>query len=162
VAGLDDLLRNSEVVPHEDVDVRRVVLCEFHGSLLYLQTLLNSMLLFWPGKDPVPAAVPEGWPVLGLSGAAAKARASGPIASHLWTNFCHVWLSPRFEVMELGPISAPAFQRNSNPELRLCDSQQSIESCPILSPDLLGTGIALIPARAQSLEFLAMFGGIAS
>jgi hypothetical protein len=31
VAGLDDLLRKREVVPHEEVNVRRVALREFHG-----------------------------------------------------------------------------------------------------------------------------------
>jgi hypothetical protein len=34
VAGLDDLLRNREIVPHEEIDIRRVVLCELHSSLL--------------------------------------------------------------------------------------------------------------------------------
>ena len=31
VAGLDDLLRSGEVVPHEQIDVGCVVLREFHG-----------------------------------------------------------------------------------------------------------------------------------
>jgi hypothetical protein len=33
VAGLDDLLRNGQVAPHEEVNIRRVVLREWHGSL---------------------------------------------------------------------------------------------------------------------------------
>src|SRR5262249_52887837 len=34
VTGLDDLLRNGEVFPHEEVNVRRGGLREFHGQLL--------------------------------------------------------------------------------------------------------------------------------
>jgi hypothetical protein len=34
MAGLDDLLRNREVSPHEEVDIRRMVLREFHRWLL--------------------------------------------------------------------------------------------------------------------------------
>jgi hypothetical protein len=34
VAGLDDLLRNREVVPYEEIDIGGAVLGEFHGGLL--------------------------------------------------------------------------------------------------------------------------------
>jgi hypothetical protein len=46
VAGLDDLLRTGEVVPHEDVDVRRfVVLGEFHENLLQSANRFTHSLL---------------------------------------------------------------------------------------------------------------------
>ena len=44
VAGLDDLLGKGKVFANEDVQVRRMVLGEFHGLLLCFITSLNSML----------------------------------------------------------------------------------------------------------------------
>jgi hypothetical protein len=52
VAGLDDLLRNREIVPHEEIDVRCVVLREFHGWLLCVPTFHDSTLRSQPSKGP--------------------------------------------------------------------------------------------------------------
>jgi hypothetical protein len=52
VAGLHDLLRKREIVPHEEIDVGRLVLCEIHGWLLALQTLLDCTRRERTGKEP--------------------------------------------------------------------------------------------------------------
>lgn len=50
VAGLDDLLRKRQVIPDEEVDVRRVVLRECHGWLLWVSNFLDSTLRLKRGK----------------------------------------------------------------------------------------------------------------
>jgi hypothetical protein len=52
VTRLDDLLRNREISPHEEINVRRVVLCELHGWLLYWQPFFNFTLRFLRDKGP--------------------------------------------------------------------------------------------------------------
>src|SRR5579884_871369 len=48
VTGLDDLLRKGEIVPDEEVDVRRLALRELHGWLL-LQRLTCRIVTSWCG-----------------------------------------------------------------------------------------------------------------